>query len=853
MPAPIRPDFWAAPAETVFADLSASPSGLTHEDAAQRLALYGRNNAGAPAARRIPARILARLTEPLVAILIVAALISGATGDWASFTIILCILAASVALDVVQEHRAEAAAEALRRSVAIHAVVLRDGAPTEIPAEEVVPGDIVDLTAGDLVPADGIVLSAHAAQANEALLTGEPYPVEKRPGPVAAETPAEATSALFGGTSIVAGEARMLVVATGAAARFGGIAAALRAEAPPSAFQRGLHDFGVLILRLTGFLVLFVLLTHLVSGRPALESFLFAVALAVGLTPELLPMVMTVTLSRGALRMAARRVVVKRLAAVHDLGSMDVLCTDKTGTLTEARIALVGHPGADGAEDPRVRDLAAIAAGLGTGLRSPLDAAILATATPAEGWHHIADVPFTFDRRRNSVLAGQDGRRLLIVKGAAEEILPHCIATGLPDGTPAPLDAAGRARIAALEEARATDGLRCLAVAWRAMPVDADDAAIEDETDLVFAGFCVFVDPPKAGAAEAIARLGRLGVRVKIVSGDSPAVVRHLVETLGIKAHGLLTGAEIAHLSDGALAAQALRTDLFARVSPDQKTRIIRALKARGHRVGFLGDGINDAPAIHAADAGISVDGATDVARAAADMILLDHDLGVLADGVEEGRRTHANIMKYVRMGTSSNFGNMLSMAVASLAIPFLPLTPIQVLLNNLIYDLSETGIPFDSVDPAEAARPHGWNMAEVLRFTLVLGPLSSVFDLATFGILIWGFGAAPEEFRTAWFVESMATQILVIFLIRTSAPAWRSRPNPILVATSLGALAAALLLALTPIGTAFGFAPLPRSLLIAMGGLVVLYLAAAEMLKRVAMAPPQRHARHGHRHLSAS
>ncbi len=841
MPIPIRPDYWAAPLDDLLAGLAASRGGLTKEEAERRLATEGRNSTAPQAGHRILRHVAQRLTEPLVAILLVAAAISGATGDWASAAIILGIVAASVALDVTQAHRAETAAEALRQSVALRARVLRDGKPAEILAEEVVPGDIVDLEAGDLVPADGIVLDAHAAQVNEALLTGEPYPVEKRPGPNAVENPADAASAIFGGTAMVSGSARMLVVATGARTRFGGIAAALGAEPPPSAFQRGLHDFGLLILRLTGFLVLFVLLTHLVSGRPALESFLFAVALAVGLTPELLPMVMTVTLSRGAMRMATRRVVVKRLAAIHDLGAMDVLCTDKTGTLTEGRITLVGHPGLDGVADTQVRELAAISAGLGTGLPSPLDAAILAVAAPPAGWRHVGDVPFTFDRRRSSVLAGQGERRRLVVKGAAEEVLARCVSVGTPGGTVLPLDAGMRARAVALEEAKAVDGLRCIAIAWRDMPADADRASVEDERDLIFAGFCSFADPPKEGAAEAIARLAKLGVRVKIVSGDGAAVVRHLVTSLGLRTHGLLTGAEIAHLSDAALAARVQHTDLFARVSPDQKTRIIRALKARGHRVGFLGDGINDAPAIHAADAGLSVDGATDVARAAADMILLDHDLGVLADGVEEGRRTHANIMKYVRMGTSSNFGNMLSMAAASLVIPFLPLTPIQVLLNNLLYDLSETGIPLDAVDAGEMARPHGWNMAEVLRFTLVLGPLSSVFDMAAFAVLLWGFGATPEEFRTAWFVESMATQILVIFLIRTAAPVWRTRPHPVLVATSLGALSVALLLALTPIGVAFGFAPLPAPQLAAMGVLLVLYLIAAEVLKHPAMASPRR------------
>ena len=711
MPPPDLPDrFWAVPAEELIAALGTSRDGLAAAEAARRLAACGRNQMEEAPRRRLLARIGRRLAEPLVAILLVAATLSGAMGDWASFLIILAILAASIALDVAQEHRAEAAAEALKRSVAVRSRVRRGGRLTEVPAEEIVPGDVVALRAGDLVPADGIVLESRAAHTDEALLTGEPYPVEKRPGPSGAATPAEAHDALFGGTALVSGEAVMLVVATGARTRFGGIAAALRAEAPPTAFERGLHALGLLILRLTVFLVLFVLLAHLAAGRPAVESFLFAVALAVGLTPELLPMVTTVTLSRGALRLAARKVVVKRLAAIHDLGAMDVLCTDETGTLTEARIALVGHPGPDGAEAGRVIELAAVNSRFESGVRSPLDDAILAHAAgmPLAGWRRIADLPFDFERRRVSVLAEKDGRRLLVVKGAPEEVLARCVAADPGDGTAAALDAAGRARLAALQEAKAAEGLRCLAVAWRELPPDRDRPAAEDERDLVFAGFCVFADPPKASAAAAIARLRAAGVRVKIVSGDAAPVLRHLVATLGLPARGLLTGAEIARLPDAALAGRVRRTDLFARVSPDQKTRIIRALQARGHTVGFLGDGINDAPAIRAADAGLSVEGATDVVRAAADLILLSPDLGVVADGVAEGRRTYANIMKYVRMGTSSNFGNMLSMAVASLFIPFLPLTPVQVLLNNLLYDLSEAGIPFDAVDPGEAARPHG-------------------------------------------------------------------------------------------------------------------------------------------------
>ena len=846
---PELPDhFWSLGADEILARLGASPEGLSGSEAARRLVAFGHNLVRKPRRQRILAKIARRLAEPLIAILVVAAAIAGAAGDWASFVIIVAILALSITLGVVQEHRAELAADALRRSVAIRTRTRRDGHVAAIPAEDVVPGDVVELAAGDFVPADGVVLASRAAHVNEALLTGEPYPTEKRPGACAAAMPADAFNALFGGTALVSGDATMVVVTTGAHTRFGGIAAALEAGEPPTAFERGLHSLSLLILRLTAFLVLFVLLTHLALGRPVLETFMFAVALAIGLTPELLPMVMTVTLSRGAMRMAVRKVIVKRLAAIHDLGATDVLCTDKTGTLTEARIELVDHLGIDGNTCEHVLEVATVNSRFESGVRSALDDAILARSPDNSfpGWQRITDVPFDFERRRVSVLAEKAGERLLIVKGAPEEILERSTSAGTPQQAPAALDDKLRAQLAALHEEKASEGLRALGIAWRRMPPDRDRLSMDDEQDLVFAGYCLFADPPKTSAANAIAQLEAAGVRVKIVSGDAVPIVRHLVETLKIPARGLLTGAEIAGMSDAELAGRAHRTDLFARVSPDQKTRIVRALQARGHTVAFLGDGINDAPAIKAADAGLSVDSATDVARAAADIILLEPDLGVLADGVREGRRTYANIMKYVRMGTSSNFGNMLSMAFASLFIPFLPLTPIQVLLNNLIYDSSETGIPFDSIDSYDMRKPHAWEMGEVLRFTLIMGPLSSLFDVVTFALLLFAFEASPEAFRTAWFVESTATQILVVFLIRTAAPAWTSRPHPVLVASSLAALAVAIFLPFSPLGAKLGFTELSWGLCGMIAVLVIIYLGTAELLKRVALTvQPARHRKH--------
>lgn len=814
MPA-AAPRFWTEPAAALMERLGSRAAGLTSAEAAAAQRRHGPNTVAETPRLHLAAKVARRLVEPLVAILLVAALVSGLTGDVPGFFIILTIVAVSVAMDVVQEHRAELAAAKLRDSVAVQARVRRDGTLRTVPVEQLVPGDVVELSAGSLVPADGLVLAASAAQANEALLTGEAYPAAKRPGESQGATPAEAENALFAGTALVAGSATLLVVATGHATRIGGVAAALAGRRPPTAFEQGLRGLGLLILRLTAFLVLFVLLAQLGFHRPPLESFLFAVALAVGLTPELLPMVTTVTLSRGALRMARKQVVVKRLAAIHDLGAMDVLCTDKTGTLTEARITLAETT------DDRTLELAAVNALLAGGQPTPLDEAIIARAGQgaAATYRKLAEAPFGFERRRSSVLAEHDGRRLLVVKGAPEAVLAAC--RNPPAGAHAEA------------ERRGAEGLRLLAIATR----ETEECGPEAERDLSFVGFCAFLDPPKESAGVAVRRLAGLGVRVKVISGDAAPVVRHLVQALDLPCQGLLTGEEIDALEGPALAQRVQDVDMYARVSPDQKRRVILALKARGHTVGFIGDGINDAPAIHAADAGLSVEGATDVARAAADLILLAPDLGVLADGVEEGRRTYANVMKYVRMGTSSNFGNMLSMAAASLFIPFLPLLPAQILLNNLLYDLSETGIPFDSVDEADLARPHGWDMKAVLRFTLVMGPLSSVFDLATFAILVLGFAASPEEFRTAWFVESMATQILVIFLIRTAGPAWRATPpHRALAATSLGALAIALFVALGPLGPVLGFGAMPGALLAAIFGLVLVYLALAEGLKRVAV-----------------
>lgn len=811
--------------------------GLTSSEAARRLVAEGPNVIDAKVRQSVGARIGRRLAEPLTAILLLSAFISGATGDWQSFAIIAVIVGISVVLDVVQEHKASLAIEALGQAVAVRAKVIRDKQLAIVPVREVVRGDVVDLGGGDLVPADGVVLASRAALANEANLTGEPYPVEKiaASGPLSKDV-THASGVLYAGTSLVSGQATMLVTATGKATRFGAIATSLQTRQPTTAFELGLHRLGWLIIRLTGFLVLFVLLTQLVRHGVSLQSFMFAVALAVGLTPELLPMIMTVTLGRGAMRMAERRVIVKRLSAIHDLGAMNVLCTDKTGTLTEAKITLVECIGIDGAESSAVHDLLYLNSRFAGGMHSNLDDAILAKPAAIGGWVCIDDAPFDFERRRSSILASRQAERVLITKGAPEALLQLSTHVEQSDGRIVELDRGLRAELEDLITEKGRRGFRLLGIARRSVLADHERIDTNDEKDLIFVGCGVFVDPPKASAGIAAERLIKAGVRLKIVSGDAAPVVMHLVETLKIPAIGVISGDEVGELSDRALAEKVLSTDVFVRTSPEQKGRIVRALKSQGLCVGYLGDGINDATAIHLADVGLSVDSGTDVAREAADIILLAPDLGVLADGVAEGRRTYANIMKYVRMGTSSNFGNMLSMALASLILPFLPLLPLQILLNNLLYDVSEIGIPFDATDEAALATPQAWNINSVLGFTLVMGPLSSFFDLAAFFLLFYVFKVDAEVFRTAWFIESITTQILVIFIIRTGGPFWRSTPNPVLLVSSLGALMLAIFLALTPIGRLVGFVAMPNSILATVVLVSGFYLAAAEGLKPLAL-----------------
>jgi Mg2+-importing ATPase len=844
--------WWQQPVAELLLALQSSSAGLGTSQAQTRLAQAGPNVWGLGREWPVVARFLARLANPLVAVLLVASLVSALMGDRASFAFVAVVVLLSISLDFAQEHRAGRAAQALQRRVALQCRVWRDGSLVDVPAHQLVPGDVVQLAAGSLVPADGRLLQAKDFFVNASQLTGEAFPVEKfsqdRPvafadGGRSPDSGWDSPAVVCAGSSVVSGAAQLLVCATGDDTAMGRMVHSLAEPPPPTAFERGMRQFGTLLTWLTVALVLFVMLVNVLAQRPLLDAFMFAVALAVGLTPELLPMIVSVTLARGALRLSAQEVIVKRLSAVQDLGAMDVLCTDKTGTLTEARIELARHVDAAGADSDAVLTLARLNSQFETGLKSPLDDAILAhdmSATALLGlqaWHKLDEVPFDFERRRVSVLVQRGEEGLLVVKGAPEDIIRLCARQTGAQGDTA-LDAPAQQALSARVDAYGQQGMRVLAVAQKQWPLAGPPTVAHvsrgDEAELVFVGLLAFMDPPKLSARQALRDLQAIGVQVCIVTGDSEAVTRHVAGALGLPVKGVLTGAQLVLLDDPALRAAVARANLFCRVNPEQKNRVVRAFKARGHVVGYLGDGINDAPPLHSADVGISVQDAVDVAKQAADLVLTAPDLRVLRQGVMEGRRTFVNVMKYIMMASSSNFGNMLSMAAAALFVPFLPMLPVQILLNNFLYDLSEVAIPMDQVDTAELRRPKRWNVHFIRAFMLAFGTLSSLFDFCTFAALIWVLQAAAPQFQTAWFVESMATQVLVVFVIRTRDLPWRSRPSPWLVLSAAAVLTVAVALPSSALGRQFGFVALPPGWLATMLFLTALYLVAAQVLKQV-------------------
>ena len=823
---------------------AALPSkGLPSEEAAARLVQFGPNQPAPPKHHSAVLEFLRLFLNPLVLILLIAASSSIFLGEVTDAVIIITIVVLSNVLDFGQSHKSQKAMEQLQQRVAPTATVLRDGKWQEIRRTDVVPDDVVRLSAGDLVPADARLLESRDLYIQQAALTGESLPVEKQPRGEEVSSKPDADNMVFLGTSVVSGTASALVVATGAKTSFGDIAARLASRAEPTSFDRGLKDFSLLMTRTVLFLVIFLIVVGVFTHRDPLQSLLFAVALAVGLTPEFLPMIVSVTLSKGARAMAQKEVIVKHLSAIQNFGSIDVLCSDKTGTITSGNMTLDRCVDPFGNLSPRVATLARLNSKFETGIRSPLDIAILQGPEPEEtaGYEKRDEIPYDFERRRLSIVVERQSKRLLITKGASEGILAHSVAYE-SEGRTAPLDAAARASCQKTYQDLSQQGFRVLAVAYVAIEARPDYHP-DDEKDLTLAGFLTFSDPPLPDAAQALAALKQDGVKVKIITGDGDLVTAHVCGQVGLDSGNIVLGDEIEKMTDAALAHVVEETAVFARVSPAQKNRILLALKHNGHVVGFMGDGINDAPSLHAADVGISVSSAVDVAREAADIILVEPGLDVLASGILEGRKAYGNVMKYLLMGTSSNFGNMFSMAGASVFLPFLPMLPTQILLNNFMYDVSQLTIPTDNVDDEFLRKPKEWDIKLIRKFMVFIGPISSIFDFLTFYVLLHFFHAGQTLFHTGWFVESLATQTLVIFVIRTTGNPFRSLPSRPLILTILGTVAVGMLLPFTPLAAPLGFEPLSVAFFTYLIAATLVYLVLVEIGKRVLLgrAAPSR------------
>ena len=811
------------------------PRGLSSAEAAERLAQFGPNEPAPVRRLSLVVQLLRLFANPLVLILLVASAISAALNQRADAVIIVTIVLVGTSINFWQTYRSQQAADRLRASVTPTATVKRDGAWQEVLLRLVVPGDVIQLTAGDLVPADARLIESRDLSVQQSMLTGESLPVDKhataapRDGEPSPDDPAR----VFLGTSVVSGIATALAETTGPHTMFGDIARRLGTRTPDSEFEHGLRRFSLLILRTTIVLVLFILVVAIALKRDPFESLLFAVALGVGLTPEFLPMIASVTLTAGALRMARDGVIVKHLPSIQNFGSIDVFCSDKTGTLTKGEMHLEQTVDPLGAAADRPFLLALVNSTLETGIRGPLEAAILQRGgVDVSGYKKIDEMPFDFERRRLSVVVdAPDGRRLLIAKGAPESVVELAVAAEV-NGERRPLDAAARQACLAICDRFGGDGLRVLAVAYR--DIDRRPSyARDDEIDLVLVGFLAFADPVLPDAAAAVAALGRDGVAVKILTGDNERVAKHMCAAVGLADDRVVSGNDIERLDDAALDHVAERAIVFTRVSPAQKNRIILALKRRGHVVGFMGDGINDAPSLHAADVGISVMTATDVARDAADIILGRPGLAVLHRGIMEGRRASGNMMKYLLMGTSSNFGNMFSMAAASVFLPFLPMLPTQILLNNFLYDIAQVTIPTDHVDRTYIGRPQRWDMRLIRDFMLYIGPVSSLFDFLTFYVLLRVFHATETLFHTGWFVESLATQTLVLFVIRTMGSPFASRPSRALTLTTLAIVAVGVALPATPLAPLLGFTMPPPTYFGFLIPATFVYLGLVELVKR--------------------
>ncbi len=830
--------YWSLEPEQLLTSLHTSKNGLQPAEAEQRLKQYGLNTIKAQQKATAFRLLLSQFKSPLVLILIFAAIVSGVVGEWVDASIVIAIVLGSTILGFVQEYSASNAVEKLRSQVTIKSILLRGGQKQTLPSEQVVPGDVVLLSAGSLIPADGIVLEANDFFINQAVLTGETFPVEKKPATVPTNASlTERTNCVFMGTSASSGTAQALIVQTGKATVFGQVAERLKLRPPETEFERGIRHFGTLLTQVMLVMVVIVLAVNVFLKKPLLDSLLFSLALAVGLTPELLPAIISITLAHGAQQMAKRGVIVRRLTSIENFGSMDVLCTDKTGTLTEGVVSLDGAFDIQGQPSEAVLRFAYLNASFQTGLNDPLDEAIQAAAKKAGQElgidKKVDEIPYDFVRKRLSVVtANAQGERTLITKGALDNILSIC--TSIQSGEAAhPLDEAAKADIEKRYSEWSQKGFRVLGLATKTVERSREAYSQKDENGLTFAGFLLFFDPPKADVQQVIVDLAKRGVQLKIITGDNEKVARHVAEAVNLPLQGVLTGSQLNDLRDEALWHLAERTTLFAEVDPNQKERIILALQKTKHVVGYMGDGINDAPALHAADVGLSVDTAVDVAKEAADFVLLKKDLAILRQGIDEGRATFANTIKYILTTISANFGNMFSMAGASMALSFLPLLAPQILLNNFLSDIPAITIASDNVDQEMVVKPRRWNTKFIRNYMILFGLVSSIFDFLTFGTLLFLFHASPDEFRTGWFIESLVTELVIALVVRTRHVFFRSRPGRLLLVSSLIFIGIALVIPYLPFISVFGFIPLPAPLMLAMLGLTALYILATELTKK--------------------
>lgn len=835
----------------VLQKLGTTASGLSTANANRRKADYGTNEIAQKGARSHILIALSHSTNPLVAILLLSAIISALTGSIPNAVIIISIVLMSVLLDYVQSHRSLVAAKRLEEQVTATANVLRDSKWLCLSCKELVPGDIIELVAGNLVPADCRLLESKDLHVQQAALTGESFPVEKEAIQLDSlpNTLPNAVNAVFSGSSIVSGKATALVINTGKDTLFGGIAQSLRSKAPSTEFDKGITNFGLFIMKTVFIMVIIVMSINIFLHRSLLESLMFAIALAVGLTPELLPMITTVTLATGAVHMAKKKVIVKNLSAIQNFGSIDVLCSDKTGTLTSGKMALEQSINIGGKPSEYVMLMAYLNSFYSTGIQNPLDKAIIhkTASNPLDAailqhdhpdiqpYHKVDEIPFDFERRCASVVVDKNNEHILIAKGAPEYLMQHCVTYQLDTKT-LPLDEQARQLAMDSFVALSSKGYRVLAIAYRSLAPQ-PNYSFNDERELTLAGFIAFMDPPLADVADTIKAMHTEGVQIKILTGDNELVAAEVCKAVGLDPSKILLGDALEHMSDSALASAAEHTQIFARISPAQKQRIISALRSRGLVVGYIGDGINDAPSLHSADVGISVSGAVDVAREAADIILLENQLSVLLDGILEGRKSFGNVMKYLIVGTSSNFGNMLSMVIALLFIPFFPATATQLLLNNLLYDISQITIPSDNVDRSFTHKPRHWNIDIIRKFMFYLGPLTSVFDILTFVVMIKIFRAGEALFQTGWFVESLSTQVLVIFVVRSVKRCWKSTPSTPLLISTLGIVSIGILLPFSPFAPLFGFVSLPILYFFFLGAATFAFLCLMEILKGKLMA----------------